>query len=123
VTSATGQQVGGPKVGVEELRVTRAIGRGLNRGLARITVTGELPATGALLLAVNHTALVDGPMLYGLLPRPVSFLVKAEVFRGPLGALLRHTPDRSRCAAAPSRPPRSSWRWRSSGPAASSASS
>ena len=78
------------KVGAGELRITRAIGRGLAAGLARVTVTGSVPP-GGVLLAVNHTALVDGPLLYGLLPRPVAFLVKAEVFRGPLGALLRHT--------------------------------
>jgi 1-acyl-sn-glycerol-3-phosphate acyltransferase len=62
----------------------------LGRGLARVTVAGTVP-DGPVLLAVNHTALVDGPLLYGLLPRPVAFLVKAEVFRGPLGTLLRHT--------------------------------
>jgi 1-acyl-sn-glycerol-3-phosphate acyltransferase len=80
-----------PKVGPGELRGTRAIGRVLNRALARVTVIGEVPAAGAVLLAANHTALVDGPLLYGVLPRPVAFLVKAEVFRGPLGRLLRNT--------------------------------
>jgi 1-acyl-sn-glycerol-3-phosphate acyltransferase len=70
--------------------VSRAVGRVLNRMLARVTVTGTVPA-GAVLLAVNHTALVDGPLIYGVLPRPVAFLVKAEVFRGPLGTLLRRT--------------------------------
>jgi 1-acyl-sn-glycerol-3-phosphate acyltransferase len=79
------------KVGGGELRVTRWIGRGLYRTFARVTVTGEVPATGAVLLAVNHTALVDGPLLYGVLPRPVAFLTKAEVFWGPLGLLLRYT--------------------------------
>jgi 1-acyl-sn-glycerol-3-phosphate acyltransferase len=73
-----------------ELRITRGIGRVLGRVLARVTVTGSVP-DGPVLLAVNHTALVDGPLLYGLVPRPVAFLVKAEVFRGPLGTLLRHT--------------------------------
>ena len=79
-----------PKVGVRDLRITRGIGRVLALALARVTVTGSVP-DGPVLLAVNHTALVDGPLLYGQLPRPVAFLVKAEVFRGPLGALLRHT--------------------------------
>jgi 1-acyl-sn-glycerol-3-phosphate acyltransferase len=80
----------GERVGREDLRVSRAVGRGLNRALARVTVSGEIPP-GPVLLAVNHTALADGPLLYGVLPRPLAFLVKAEVFRGPLGALLRHT--------------------------------
>ena len=86
----TGGTPAGLKVGAGELRITRGIGLVLGRVLARVTVTGDLP-DGPLLLAVNHTALVDGPLLYGLLPRPVAFLVKAEVFRGPLAALLRHT--------------------------------
>ena len=86
-----GRETAGPRVGAGDLRVTRGIGRVLDRRLARITVLGSVPESGPVLLAVNHTALVDGPMLYALLPRPVAFLVKAEVFRGPLGALLRHT--------------------------------
>lgn len=81
----------GVKVGAAELRTTRRIGWVLSRVLARTTVTGAVPASGPALLAVNHTALVDGPLIYGVLPRPVAFLVKAEVFTGPLGALLRHT--------------------------------
>lgn len=86
----TGRTPSAPKVGAGELRITRGIGRVLAAALARVTVTGDLP-DGPVLLAVNHTALVDGPLLYGLLPRPAAFLVKAEVFRGPLAALLRHT--------------------------------
>ncbi|HST67057.1 MAG TPA: lysophospholipid acyltransferase family protein [Mycobacteriales bacterium] len=95
-TGRTGRVGGGGggsgerKVGVGELRITRGIGRVLAAALARVTVTGSVPE-GPALLAVNHTALVDGPLLYGLLPRPVAFLVKAEVFRGPLGTLLTHT--------------------------------
>jgi 1-acyl-sn-glycerol-3-phosphate acyltransferase len=73
-----------------DLRITRWIGRVLGTALCRLTITGQVP-DGPVLLAVNHTALVDGPLLYGLVPRPVAFLVKAEVFRGPLGALLAHT--------------------------------
>lgn len=80
----------GGKSAPGDLRITRGIGRVLAWGLARVTVTGTVP-DGPVLLAVNHTALVDGPLLYGQFPRPVAFLVKAEVFRGPLGTLLRHT--------------------------------
>ena len=64
------------------------------RALARFTVTGEIPAAGVVLLIVDHAALVDGPMRYGVLPRPVAFLVKAEVSRGPLAS----------CCGAPARP-------------------
>jgi 1-acyl-sn-glycerol-3-phosphate acyltransferase len=63
-----------PKVGPGELRGIRAIGRVLGQVLSRITVTGEVPATGPVLLALNHTALVDDPMVHGLLPRPVAYL-------------------------------------------------
>lgn len=86
-----GDRPAAPKVGPDELRVTRRLGLLLSRALARTTVTGEVPGTGPALLAVNHVALVDGPLIYGVLPRPVAFLVKEEVFRGPVGALLRHT--------------------------------
>jgi hypothetical protein len=67
------------------------IGRVLDRALARVTVIGAVPECGPVLHAVDHTALVNGPMLYGLLPRPVAFLVKADMFRRPLGTLLRRT--------------------------------
>ena len=70
--------------------VSRGVGRRLNRTLARVIGTGTVRA-GAVLLAVNHTALVDGPLIPGVLPRPVAFLVGAEVFRGPLGPLPRRT--------------------------------
>ena len=80
----------GPRSASADLRGTRVIGRGLTRALARLTVAGDVPA-GPLLLAANHTALIDGPLLYALLPRPAAFLTKAESFRGPVGTLLRHT--------------------------------
>jgi 1-acyl-sn-glycerol-3-phosphate acyltransferase len=51
----------------------------------------RVPAGGGVLLAVNHTAYLDGPLVYGLLPRPAVFLVKAEAFRGPVGLVLRRT--------------------------------
>jgi 1-acyl-sn-glycerol-3-phosphate acyltransferase len=39
-------------------------------------------------VVANHSAIVDGPLLYGLLGRSSSFLIKQEMFRGPLGWLL-----------------------------------
>jgi 1-acyl-sn-glycerol-3-phosphate acyltransferase len=41
-----------------------------------------------VLLAVNHTAFIDGPLVYGLIRRPTAFLIKAEMFHGPVGAVL-----------------------------------
>lgn len=56
----------------------------------RIWHSGRIPATGGVVVVANHSAMVDGPLLYGLLGRRSSFLVKQEMFHGLLGwALLR----------------------------------
>jgi 1-acyl-sn-glycerol-3-phosphate acyltransferase len=64
------------------LRRRQTVGRLLARGLGRIEVHGleRIPAGGPLVLAVNHRDFLDGPIIFGLVPRPVSFLVKAEAF-------------------------------------------
>ncbi len=49
---------------------------------------GNVPRSGPVILASNHTGIVDGPMLIGLSPRPVHTLIKAEMFRGFVGAAL-----------------------------------
>ncbi|MFH9983641.1 lysophospholipid acyltransferase family protein [Streptomyces sp. NPDC017179] len=75
-------------------------------GLWRPRVLGawKVPATGPVILAVNHAHNVDGPMVMGVAPRPVHFLIKKEAFVGPLGSFLtgigqlqvdRHSADRS----------------------------
>lgn len=72
-----------------------AVGSRLSRPVMRVLwrprVLGawRVPAVGPLILAGNHTHNVDGPLLLGTAPRPVHFLVKREVFVGPLGPLLR----------------------------------
>lgn len=48
----------------------------------------RIPTTGAVVVVANHSSAVDGPLLYGLLGRRCSFLIKYEMFRGPLGWLL-----------------------------------
>jgi 1-acyl-sn-glycerol-3-phosphate acyltransferase len=48
----------------------------------------RIPATGPIVVVANHSAMVDGPLLYGLLGRRSSFLIKQEMFRGPLGWML-----------------------------------
>lgn len=55
----------------------------------RVLGAWRTPPAGPLILAVNHTHNVDGPVLLGTAPRPVRFLVKREAFVGPLGAFLR----------------------------------
>ncbi|MFF0964963.1 lysophospholipid acyltransferase family protein [Streptomyces sp. NPDC003703] len=75
-------------------------------GLWRPRVLGawKVPATGPLIFAVNHSHNVDGPMVMGVAPRPVHFLIKKEAFVGPLGSFLagigqlpvdRHSADRT----------------------------
>ena len=41
-----------------------------------------------MLLAANHTGVLDGPLLHGVTPRPSHVLVKEEMFWGPIGWLL-----------------------------------
>ncbi|MEV8071226.1 lysophospholipid acyltransferase family protein [Streptomyces sp. NPDC085995] len=86
--------------------VGRRIGVGLMYGLWRPRVLGawKVPASGPAILAVNHSHNIDGPMVMGVAPRPVHFLIKKEAFVGPLGSFLtgigqlqvdRHTTDRT----------------------------
>ncbi|NDL60578.1 lysophospholipid acyltransferase family protein [Phytoactinopolyspora mesophila] len=48
-----------------------------------------IPAGGPVILASNHTSILDGPLLYALVKRPVHALVKQEMFAGPAGVALR----------------------------------
>lgn len=61
------------------------------RTLYRLRVHGRerIPAAGATVVVANHSAAVDGPLLYGLLGRRCVFLVKSEMFHGVTGFLLR----------------------------------
>jgi 1-acyl-sn-glycerol-3-phosphate acyltransferase len=83
----------------------RRIGIALSAALYRMRIKGmeRLPAQGPLVVVANHQNFMDGAVLFGALTRRVSFLVKAEAVKGPLGwllinvgqyALLRGVPDR-----------------------------
>ena len=70
----------------------RRIGIALSLLMYRQTVAGmnRVPATGPLVVVANHSNFWDGPVLFGALPRRVSFLIKAEAVTGPMGWLLRN---------------------------------
>lgn len=86
--------------------VGRRIGVGLMYGLWKPRVLGawRVPASGPAIFAVNHSHMIDGPMVMGVAPRPTHFLIKKEAFVGPLDPFLRgigqlevdrHTTDRT----------------------------
>lgn len=70
--------------------VGRRIGTALFRSLYRCTVVDahKVPQHAAVLLASNHTGILDGPLVLGLAPRPLHFLVKQEFFHGLPGWVL-----------------------------------
>lgn len=49
----------------------------------------RIPARGAVVVVANHSAFVDGPLLFGLLGRRAVFWVKQEMFTGLAGWGLR----------------------------------
>ena len=77
-----------PTVGA---RVGHALGKVLAHGVWNTTVLGaqHVPSDGPVLLAANHTGVIDGPVLVGASPRPAHILIKEEMFAGPVGAVLR----------------------------------
>lgn len=91
--------------------LARWIGTWWYRPFLRVRVHGRevVPATGAVVLVANHSTLLEGPLLFGLLGRRTVFLVKQELFVGPVGWLLhrigqlavrRGEPDRGPLTAA-----------------------
>jgi 1-acyl-sn-glycerol-3-phosphate acyltransferase len=75
------------------VRAVRAVGTGLARVLFRLRVKGmhHVPREGPVLLAGNHSGILDGPLVFFVAPRPPVLLTKSEVFVGvwprPLGWL------------------------------------
>jgi 1-acyl-sn-glycerol-3-phosphate acyltransferase len=49
----------------------------------------RIPPRGAVVVVANHSAFVDGPLLFGLLRRRAVFWVKQEMFSGAAGWGLR----------------------------------
>lgn len=77
--------------GVWSMTLTRTIAWLVAHTVMRLRVEGRdrLPTQGGVLLAVNHTAFIDGPIVYGMTRRPTVFLIKVEAFRGVIGVMLR----------------------------------
>lgn len=54
----------------------------------RVVGVEHVPRTGRVLIAPNHTGVVDGPVAHGAVPRGSYFLVKEEFFTSRLGFLM-----------------------------------
>lgn len=85
----------------------RRIGVVLRKLLYRNRIRGldRVPQTGPVLFVANHTNFIDGPVLFGIIPRRVSFLVKSEAVKGPLGWLLRSVGQHALKRDVPDRAP------------------
>ncbi len=72
-------------------RVGRMIGKFLFSTLysGRARHPERVPMTGPVILVANHAAFLDGPLVFGMAPRPVNFLVKQEAFSGFWGWTIR----------------------------------
>jgi 1-acyl-sn-glycerol-3-phosphate acyltransferase len=70
------------------------VGHGIGAVLFRTVWRGQrygaqnVPSEGPVIYAANHTSFMDGPLVFGLAPRPVHFIVKEEMFHGPIGWVL-----------------------------------
>lgn len=81
-TPARRRATGSPKPAV--ITGVRLVGRGLARTMLRLQVDGaqHVPAQGSVLLAGNHSGILDGPLVFFVCPRRATLLTKSEVFVG-----------------------------------------
>jgi 1-acyl-sn-glycerol-3-phosphate acyltransferase len=82
---------GGPRDPERGYRIAAVVVKPLMRTWFRIRLEGEgnIPAAGPVVLASNHRSNMDPVLLAAALTRPVAFMAKAELFRWPLGWVLR----------------------------------
>lgn len=71
-------------------RLGRPLARFCFGTFGRMRVTGEenVPPRGPVILACNHLAFTDPPLLVAAIPRPLHFLGKRELFANPLGKFI-----------------------------------
>lgn len=71
---------------------SRRVGWFLAHGFWNTRVIGghNVPRTGRLLIAANHTGIIDGPLLHGVIPRESHIIIKEEMFSGIIGFLMRN---------------------------------
>lgn len=51
----------------------------------------RIPRKGPVVIIANHVGFIDGPVAVGAIPRASHFMVKKDMFRGPLALILRGT--------------------------------
>ncbi|HET6503302.1 MAG TPA: lysophospholipid acyltransferase family protein [Amycolatopsis sp.] len=71
--------------------LSRVVGRYCFRPAFRIRIRGldRVPRTGPVLVVANHSSMLEPPVIFGMLPRRSTFLVKEEMFTGAVGWFFR----------------------------------
>lgn len=90
-TTGAGTHVRAEDIARTGPRRAHFIGRFLNRLWWRTKVIGKenIPKDGPVIIAGNHTGIVDGPVLHGAIPRGSHMIIKQEFFASKLGFLMR----------------------------------